>query len=111
LIKKLHLKTLIPTVLLFHCFWNFGQDSLQTKPKYRNLIKEAAIDIKDVAISPIKWDKKEWIIAGSVAATSAVLYSFDDDIREYAQENRNDFTNNLSTNFFDPMGDGRYLVG
>lgn len=107
------LKFIVIAFIVINSLNSYCQDSTGNwqKRKLTSLVKEGIIDTKDVAISPIKWDKKEWIAAGSILTTAAVLYSYDDDIRDFAQEKRNDFSNDLARNIFDPLGDGRYLVG
>lgn len=85
--------------------------SMKPKPKFRNLVKEGILDTKDVAIAPIKWNKKEWKVAGSILSSSAILYAYDEEIHDFVQKNRTKQTNYLSSRVFDPIGDGRYLVG
>ena len=65
-------------------------------------------DTKDVFISPFKWDKKEWMIAGSTVALGLLLYELDDNIRGEAQGIRGSFTNNLSKYVLDPYGEAVY---
>lgn len=69
------------------------------------------IDGMDIARAPFHWDQKEWIIAGSSLATASMIYLFfDDDIRSAFQTNRSSFSNNLSRNFIEPFGSGKYSL-
>ncbi len=63
-----------------------------------------------VATAPVCWDKEDWIIAGSTIAATSLIYIFDDDIRTVFQKNRSSFTDNLSANFIEPFGSGKYSV-
>jgi len=63
-----------------------------------------------IAKAPFHWDKKEWIIAGSSLAAASLIYIFDDDIRGVFQRSRSSFTDNLSVNFIEPFGSGKFSV-
>ncbi len=67
-------------------------------------------DGMDIATAPFRWDKKNWIIAGSTVAAASLIYIFDDDIRSVFQRNRSSFTDNLSQNFIEPFGSGKYSL-
>lgn len=56
-----------------------------------NVIKHGLIDTKELYLSPLRWDKKDWVIAGGVtAATTALILWGDQPIY--------DFTNTIHTN-------------
>ncbi len=40
---------------------------------------------KEIAISPLRWNSKQWVIAGGVVAGGLILYQFDDEIRQFFQ--------------------------
>lgn len=56
----------------------------------------------DIATSPLRWDGKDWLIAGGVAAATGGAMLLDHDIRDFAQDNRSrtgDRVANAWTNF------------
>lgn len=59
---------------------------------------------KKIATAPLKWNSKQWIIAGSVAVGGVFLYTFDEEIRQFFEQNRNDRVDFVSTYFFEPWG-------
>lgn len=67
-------------------------------------------DAADIAISPVRWDKKQWLGFAGATATTLLVYSFDSEIREFAQRNRTDQKDEFTKHFFDPLGT-YYLVG
>lgn len=99
-------------LLLILPFLGFSQYSTLPDSAYDklngDLIISGLIDVKDVAISPFKWDKKEWMIAGGTVVLGAILYKFDGDIQAESQKFRGSFTNNLSKYVFDPYGETVY---
>ncbi|PLX07966.1 MAG: hypothetical protein C0598_12950 [Marinilabiliales bacterium] len=69
---------------------------------------------KRVATSPLRWNKKQWITAGSVVAGGVVLYVFDNEIRDFFQNNQSKSADAVSKYFFEPWGNGIYpaaLIG
>lgn len=87
-----------------------NQDSLPEKCLNREYIKSYFYDAKNLVISPSKWTKKEWITAGSIIATTAVVYAFDDDIADFSQKYRSKSLDNINEYFFDPYGKMYYTV-
>jgi len=82
-------------------------------------LKTYPYDFLQVASSPARWQGRDWVKFGTVAAVSGVLIlAVDEPFREWAQNNRNDFTNKASELFY-PLGNrfppllltGMYLTG
>jgi membrane-associated phospholipid phosphatase len=67
-------------------------------------------DTKDVLISPIKWNAKEWLSAGGIIGATTLLYTQDKSLKDFFQSNRNTFTNNISTQVFERVGSGVYSL-
>lgn len=63
-----------------------------------------------LAKAPFKWQKRDWIIAGSTIAVGSLIYVLDDDIRDLIQRNRSGFTNDVSKNLIEPFGSGKYSI-
>lgn len=63
---------------------------------------------KKIATGPVRWKKKEWIIAGSVAVAGSAMYIFDDEIRKALQKNTNNTLDFTSKYIFEPWGNGVY---
>jgi hypothetical protein len=73
-------------------------------------LKSYLTDTRDIAISPLRWKKKDWLIAGSAVAIGTLIYVFDDEIKNIFQTNRSSFTNSVSNNFLEPFGSGVYSL-
>ena len=61
-----------------------------------NEIKRYARDAKSLAAAPLHWDSSRWRKVATVTAGLAATMLLDDEIREIVQENRSDFTEDLS---------------
>jgi len=69
---------------------------------------------KRVVTAPARWNKNQWITAGSVIAGGIVLYTFDDEIRTFFQNNHSNTGDFASKYVFEPLGSGLYpavLIG
>jgi hypothetical protein len=67
-------------------------------------------DAGDIALSPLRWEKKQWIGFAAVAGATLVVYSQDDGIRDFFQRNRTPQKDRFTKNFLDPLGT-YYLAG
>ncbi len=93
------------TINLFSQTTDFSNYSYKPDKEY---LKSYWTATKKIATGPAHWEKKEWIIAGSVAVVGATLYIFDDEIREVFQKNQNDNLDFASKYIFEPWGSGLY---
>jgi len=66
-------------------------------------------DIKSILISPSHWQRSDWIKASLIAGITAGLYTQDQKIQDWAQENRSSVSDRVSE-FAKPFGDGRYIL-
>jgi membrane-associated phospholipid phosphatase len=99
-------------LILFFCL--FGLLS-QTNPAFAEVkdtsmvvkvVKHGLTDTKQYSLSPTKWDKKDWIIAGSVtAATGALIAWGDQPIYNFANTLHTDGLDLVSKGLR-PMGNG-----
>ena len=102
-------------LLLVSVLWMpavFPQDT--ANPQYLRLNKQYIYsyfdDAADIAISPVRWEKKQWLGFAGISAATLLVYSRDDDIRELFQRNRTDQKDEFTKHFFDPLGT-YYLAG
>lgn len=70
--------------------------------------KSVLLDTRDVFIAPAHWHKNQWLMAGSVCATTGALIVYDKDINRFMQRNRTPLTDSLSKFAFEPIGRGLY---
>ncbi len=105
-------------ICILICFVSFGSytqnfpDTLKLKnyESVGNYVGSYFVDGVNLVKAPFKWQKKDWILAGSAVVAGSLIYIFDDDIRDLIQRNRSSFTNNFSENFVEPFGSGMYSL-
>jgi len=106
-------KKILLVVLVIFVFNNAlkAQEEL-TKARFdKHYFKSYLLDIKDVAISPIKWNAKQWISAGMVIGTAALLVNTADlKLQQYSQTLITQNGDNFSANFLEPWGSGVYSM-
>ena len=101
----------ITLLLILSSIFAQSQESL-TKARFdKHYLKSYWLDTRDIAISPIKWDKKEWIGFGGVVVTTAVLMTQDMNINNFFLRNHTDGMDKFSVNFLEPWGSGKYSMG
>ena len=66
-------------------------------------------DIKNILTSPSHWERSDWIKASLIAGITAGLYTQDQKIQDWVQENRSTASDRISK-FAKPFGDGRYTL-
>ncbi len=59
---------------------------------------------KNVVTGPLRWHKKEWIIAGSTIAAGTVCYIYDDEIRSFFQKSQSEGADFTSEYILGPWG-------
>ena len=107
-----------PTFLIllfsFYCQIIFPQTAIRSQGnEYLKLNKDYFIsyldDAKDVAIAPLRWNKNQWLGFAAFAGGTALIYTQDDEIRDFFQGNRTETKDKLTKYVFDPLGSW-YLV-
>jgi membrane-associated phospholipid phosphatase len=68
-------------------------------------------DTRDVAVSPVKWKAKDWLIFSSTLGTVALVSTQDLKVYDFFERNRNSTTQNISTYALEPWGSGVYSLG
>lgn len=63
---------------------------------------------KKIPTGPARWKTGEWIAFSGIVAGGAVLYAFDDEIRQWVQRSPSVARDNLSHYAFEPWGSGLY---
>ncbi len=66
-------------------------------------------DTKSILTSPKNWEKDDWIKASFILGITGGLYTQDQKIKDYSQENRNTTSDRIAR-FAKPFGDGRYTL-
>jgi len=111
IIRRIHITlilTLITTIISLDITaqsTDFKNYSYKPDGKY---FKSYWTATKKIATGPVRWQKKEWIIAGSVAAAGVTIYLFDDEIRQIFQNNQSNSLDAASKYVFEPWGSGVY---
>lgn len=70
----------------------------------RDFILSGFADAKYVLISPAKWSKNEWLGFAAFTGVSVALYTQDENIRDFFQENRNKTGDDISKYIIGPLG-------
>lgn len=102
----------LSSILLIICTLQArGQsDSLASYGPYAHPFQRAFIcslgdDFAATAAAPFRFTGRQWAIGGSVAAGALLIFSQDENIRHLAQNHRKPWSNKLSANLFEPIGD------
>jgi len=75
----------------------------------RDYFKGVFSDIAYTATSPSRWDKSDWIMAGSVAVGTGFFVGLDEEIRDVFEDNRSSTTDDFA-NLFEPFGNGLVTI-
>ena len=75
----------------------------------KKYLKGYYTDTKYILASPFRWDKKGWYTFGGVMAIGALIYVYDEELRDWTQDNISPDTNHLAE-FGDYFGNGKYMV-
>jgi len=93
---------------------NAQEKPVSDSGNYLKLNKEFIIsgftDARDVLVSPVKWQKKQWLGFAAFAGTSVLLYSQDENIRDFFDRNKSQVGDEASKYGIEPWGSGIYLV-
>jgi membrane-associated phospholipid phosphatase len=78
-------------------------DSIPCKVN-KQYFKEIANDSKQLILKPLTWDEKQWIGATTIIATSAILFTQDQEIASFFHKNQSSALTKADDYFFDPFG-------
>jgi membrane-associated phospholipid phosphatase len=67
-------------------------------------------DFKDVVSSPARWDGRDFLTLAAVSGTGLLLFAFDQNIQDWAQDRRTAGSDRVAS-FFSFLGDGGVLIG
>ena len=76
----------------------------------REFILKAGADFRDVVTSPKSWSRNDFLRFSGILGTGVILYVFDQDIKDWAQESRTPEADDFMK-FMDNFGNGFYLAG
>lgn len=75
----------------------------------RDYFKGIFSDIAYTATSPSRWDRADWIMAGSIAVGTGFFIGLDEEIRDVFEDNRSSTTDDFA-NLFEPFGNGLVTI-
>jgi membrane-associated phospholipid phosphatase len=67
-------------------------------------------DARDIAISPVRWNKYQWIAVSGIVALGVVFYTQDANIQKVVQKNQNAFMDGFSNYGLKNLGSGVYTI-
>jgi len=83
--------------------------TLSTVPD-KAYFKSWLTDTRDIAISPYRWNKYQWIAFSGVVVVTAVLITQDARIQKVVEKNQNPFMDNASKYGLERLGSGLYAL-
>lgn len=98
--------------------FSFDSPYQQTQAEYnysrelkldRDYFEGYVSDIKNILTSPSHWRRSDWIKVSLIAGITAGLYTRDQTIQDWVQENRSSVSDKISK-FAKPFADGRYTL-
>lgn len=75
----------------------------------KEYLKSYILDTKTIVSSPLHWENQDWIKASLIIGMTIGLYTFDQDIHDWVQRNRNK-TSDETAKVAKLFGDGRYML-
>jgi len=75
----------------------------------RDYLKGYIYDVKYILTSQSRWGRSDWIRAILIAGTTVGLYTYDQDIQNWAQKNRNNTSDKIAK-FAEPVGNWSYTL-
>jgi len=75
----------------------------------RDYLKGYISDIKNILTSQLRWGRPDWIKAILIVGTTVGLYTYDQDIQNWVQKNRNSTSDEIAK-FAKSFGGGRYTL-
>jgi membrane-associated phospholipid phosphatase len=73
-------------------------------------LKSYLTDTRDIAISPYRWNKYQWIAVSGVVVLTGVFFTQDANIQKVVQKNQNPFMDNASKYGLERLGSGLYSL-
>jgi membrane-associated phospholipid phosphatase len=83
--------------------------TLSTLPD-KAYFKSCLTDARDIAVSPVRWNKYQWIAFSGLTVLTTLLYTQDANIQKVVQKNQAPFFNSVSTFGLEPLGSGLYTL-
>ncbi len=95
-----------------------SNDTIETEGKHseksahitdKEYWKRYISDTKNIITSPLRWQGSHWLAVTMATGATFCFYIFDEDIRDFVQDNRNDTSDGMA-NIMEVLGDGRYTL-
>jgi len=98
--------TVVFALLSAHTGWAGEPETNKDNLKFSDRLME---DIRVTVTAPGTWRKREWIKFSAVVVIAAGLYTYDDEIMDWFQDNRDDTTDNIA-DFAKPFGGDGFVL-
>ncbi|MFW6131242.1 MAG: phosphatase PAP2 family protein [Candidatus Aminicenantaceae bacterium] len=107
--------TILASIILCFLFISspnnvFSDDSENKYKLNKEYFIQFGNDLKDVLVSPTRWDKKDIFKFSAILGTGILLYTVDSDCHDWFQTHRNETSDDIS-GFISYFGDGGCLTG
>ena len=76
----------------------------------KSYAKSYVYDAIDAGTAPRRWTSRQWIFAGAVTATSLIVYSQDENLRDVFHHRRKGALDDFSRMAIEPWGNGLYSL-
>ncbi len=86
-----------------------SERTLSTIPD-KAYFKSWLTDARDIAISPYRWNKGQWIAASAITVMAVAMYTQDAGIEKAVQKAQNPFLNEAAKYGFERLGSGFYSI-
>ena len=110
--RSMSLPIYILVVLILISFPNslYAQDQEYAYRLNKEFLKDFRDDFVSVCTSFRRWEQKDLLTFAAVLGTGVLLYSADQDIHRWSQEQQS-FSSKRAARFFSTFGNGAFLVG
>lgn len=97
-------------ILLSHQNFLLGESSPSEHKLNKEFFLKFGKDFKETLFSPKDWRKRDFLTFSAVLGTGALMYAFDQEIQEWAQDQRTSTSGNVSK-VVRKLGEGPFLIG
>ncbi len=97
-------------LLLFHQNFLLGENSLSEHKLNKEFFQKFGKDFKETLFSPKDWRKRDFLTFSAVLGSGTLIYVFDQEIQEWAQDQRTSTSDDVSK-VVRRLGEGPFLIG
>ena len=108
---QMHLLLILIFLCVFQTDAGFGLENLTEQTRLNaSCLRLAGRDLLETLSSPAGWDSRDWLGFAAAAGTGVILFTLDEKIRDWIQNNRGITSENIAP-FIRPFGNGWALFG